>query len=238
MLTTKNTWIFFLLLTLPILCSSQKAYGQSESGKFDFYLKANAGPLFNKSAIESDFNSKVGVCFGGYLTARYNFTRLGISAGMGVESFSFSEKLEFNIIPSEIGHSTLSMNYLILGIPILVHYSISNRFDIYGGVNIIWANWMSLGTAATGPRDLDLVVNRNNNIPNWQFSQEAMIGLNYKLSQRFILGLNVAKSLTKIEGMGVEMEFSAADQENFNISGKFDHSWTRLNLELVYRLNK
>lgn len=238
MLGTKNIWIFTLLFALPILFNTHKTYGQSESGKFDFYLKANAGPLFNKNVIESAFKPKVGACFGSYLTARYNFTRLGISAGIGVESFSFSKELDFGIIPAEIGYSTLRMNYLTLGVPILVHYSISDRFDIYGGVNIIWANWMSLGVGGAGPKNADLKVNRNNDIPNWQFTQEAMIGLNYKLSQRFILGLNVAKSLANMEGMGVEMEFFEPDQDNFNVSGKFDNSWTRVNLELVYRLNK
>ena len=130
------------------------------------------------------------------------------------------------------------MNFLALGVPILLHYSISDRFDIYVGVNIIWANWMSIGIAGTGPKNTDLEVNRNNNIPNWQFAQEAMIGLDYKLSQRFMLGFNVAKSLRNIQGMGVEMEFSSPDQNNFNVSGKFDDSWTRVNIQLAYRLNK
>lgn len=238
MFASKNIWIYILLVALPILCASHKGYSQGESGSFDFYLKANAGLLFSKNELESAFSPRVGACFGGYLTARYNFARLGISAGIGTESFSFKERLEFNIIPGEIGHSTLSMNYLILGIPILAHYSLSDRFDLYGGVNIIWVNWMSLGYAGAGPRDLDLEVNRNNNIPNWQFAQEVMMGLNYKLSQRVMMGLNVAKSLRNIQGMGVEMEFSSPDKEDIVVSGKFDESWTRVNLELVFRLNK
>lgn len=238
MFAPKNTWIFILFFTLTILCTTHKAYGQNESKKFDFLLKVNAGLLFNKNTLDSPFDPKVGACFGSYLTARYNFTRLGISTGIGVESFSFSEELDFRIIPDEIGYSTLRMNYLALSVPILVHYSLSDRFDIYGGVNIIWVNWMSLGIGVTGPQNSDLNVNHNNNISNWQFAQEAMLGLNYKISQRVELGFNVAQSLGTIQGLDVDMEFFSADQDSYNVSGKFDYSWTRVNLELVFRLNK
>ena len=233
-----HIWIFILLFTIPMLCASHKAYSQGKSENFDFYLKAYAGPLLSKNELESTFNPKVSLCFGGYFTARYNFSRFGISAGIGTESFSFKEKLEFNIIPAEIGNSVLSMNYLIVGIPILGNYSISDRLDIYGGLNIIWANWMSLGYAVSGPQYSELVVNRSNNIPNWQFTQEAMLGLNYKVSQRFLIGFNIAKSLENIQGMGVEMEFSTPEEEPIVVSGRFDHSWIRVNLELIFRLNK
>ena len=238
MLTTKSIWIFILFFTLPILFATNKTYGQNESKKFDFLLKVNAGPLFNKNTLDSPFDPKVGACFGSYLTSRYNFTKLGISSGIGVESFTFSEKLDFQIVPDEIGYATLRMNYLALGIPILVHYSLSDRFDIYGGVNMIWVNWMSLGVGVSGPQNSDLNVNHNHNIPKWQFAQEAMLGLNYKISQRVKLGFNLAQSLGTIQGLEVDMEFFTSDQDSFNISENFDYSWTRVNLELVFRLNK
>lgn len=236
--TAKTTWICILLCTGLGLFGQKNAYGQSETGKFDFYLKANFGPLFNKNANETPFESKVAVCYGTHLTARYNFTRIGLSAGIGAESFSVSEGLKFAIVPGETLHSTLIMNYLALDIPVLAHYSFANRFDIYGGVNFIWVNWMSVGYGGSGPRHSILELHSDNDIPKWQFTQEVMVGLSYKLSERFDLGFNIAKSLRNIEGRTLDFAFIAPDQDDINVSEKFDYSWTRFNFELAYRLNK
>lgn len=238
MTITKKTWIFILLCTGFGFLAQYKAYSQNESGKFDFYLKANLGPLFNKNANDTPFESQVTSTFGSHLIARYNFSKLGLSAGIGGDNYRFSQRIDFGLSPGRKEYSTFEMSYFALGIPVLVHYSLTDRFEINGGVNLIGANWLSYSISSDSNGSSGMTAHANENIPDWQFTQEVMAGLNYKLSERFDLGISVAKSLKNIEGMGIEMELSAPDQDDLNVSEKFDYSWTRFSFEVAYKLNK
>lgn len=238
MFKKENTRILILLFALPVLLATNKVYGQSESGRFDFLLKANAGPLFNKNTEESLFKPQATACFGSHLIVKYSFNRLGVSAGIGADRFKFAQRLQFAHNPEGREYSTVEFSYFAWGIPILAHYSFTDRFEIFGGANIIAASWLSFGISGVSNRTSTLTASADEDIPNWQFTQEVTAGVNYKLSERFDLGMSVAKSLRNLEGMGVEMELSVPDQEDINISEKFEYSWIRFNLEVAYRLNK
>ncbi|NEN21920.1 hypothetical protein G3O08_00185 [Cryomorpha ignava] len=238
MFTPKNTRIFILLFALPVLLVTNKVYGQNENGRFDFYLKANAGSLFNNNAEESLFKPQATACFGSHLVAKYSFNKLAVSTGIGADRLKFAQKLVFSHNPEGREYSTVEFSYFAWGIPILAHYSFADRFEIFGGVNIIAASWDSYGISAVSNRTSTLTASADEDIPNWQFTQEVMVGLNLKLSERFDLGIAVAKSLRNIEGMNVRMELLVPGQDDINISEKFEYSWTRVNIVLAYRLNK
>ena len=238
MFATKNTLIFILLLSLIIVIGAHKAFGQAETGKFDFYLKANAGPLFHQNDQESTFKPEVTACFGSHLIAKYSFSRIGFSTGIGFDRLKFSQRIEFAQNAEEREYSTIDFSYLLFDIPILVNYSITERLEIFGGVNIIAANWVSYGITAVSNRTSELNASADWDSQRWQFTQEVMAGLNYKLTDRFDIGLVVARSLSNLDRTNVDLELSVPGLGNSLISEKFDYSWTRLNLELAYRLNK
>lgn len=234
----KNMWKFILLCAVPILCATNSIYGQSESEKFDFFLKANIGSLFNKNASETPFKPQPTASFGSHLMVKYSFSRLGVSTGIGLERLKFAQILHFPHDPNEHESSTVSFSYFAWSIPILAHYSFTDRFEIYGGMNLLAASWDNYGIRSESNRTSTLEVRADEDIPNWQFTQEIMAGLNYKLSDRFVLGVNAAKSLKNIEGMGVDLKLSVPDRADFHVAEKFNYSWTRVNLELIYKFNK
>lgn len=211
---------------------------QENSGRFDFYLEANLGPVFNKNAEETTFEPVVTTSFGAQFITRYSFSKLGISTGLGIGKLNFSERLRLAPTPEQTSSSTTKIGYLIFNIPILMHYSLTDRFEIYGGVNILTAAWQSYGFGVGSNGNSRVETQTNEDIPEWQFTQEAVVGLDYKISKRLELGVSVAKSLRNIEGMDIEMDISAPGQANMHVSSKFDYSWTRVNFEVAYRLNK
>lgn len=238
MSATKNTRLVIFLFVLPLLFTTNAALGQTESNKFDFYLKGTLGSLFNKNAQQSQLDPKMTTCFGMHLTGKYSFSKLGVSAGIGADRLKFAQEVIFTDHADGREYSTVEFSYVGWGIPILVHYSIADRFEVYGGVQLMAARWNSYGISTLSKRTSELTAETDEDIPDWQFTQEVMAGVNYNVSERFGIGISIAKSLKNIDGMGLKMEVSVPDQDDIHISEKFDYSWTRINLELAFRLNK
>lgn len=233
---------FFLtgILLVSFVClSTSTTFGQEKTGEFKVEGKIRYAPLLSDNSNQIHLISTISASYGLHAEISYEIRRIGIHSGIGYDVMTFAQKGRDSLEVSIPESWKVKMTYNAWQIPLKFSWSINDRFRFFTGINILALQWSQYSNSSSTFSREDVASKLNiissDNTPQWQFSQELLLGTSYSLSEKFNLHLTFAHSLTEVRGQTQVYSLEINEEIQAPLTEEFNFNWFRACIELGYK---
>ena len=216
-----------LLVFAPSFIFSQETTIGITAGYTNSGIKTNHPYLKN---ISRDNNLNTGIIFD------YGFSKLiSIRTGVNYDQKGFADNITFTDAQGNIlGDSKLHFDFNYLTIPVLLKFTIGDKYRVYGNVGLFGSYILSAGVFgpkynSNGKESGDeLLMDEKNHVNKIDYGMILGFGVEYKIKTKFIIGIDAR----------FNQSFNNIDTKDFFPNYNMINNSFNINITFRYILNK